>query len=148
MNYLDWSHRLLLSFSYSAGHSVFSQESVKQYFKINISAVIPRLTEKKKKSQNTIIRSISPVAISFLWCLYFYCWYLKKQPLSNSCYLLIYVLQKGENMVSREVNQDSLYFSCSKPASTAQLLQNKFKHLTKSLCKPFQSDHSTGTRGV
>jgi len=48
MDYLDWSHMLLLSFFYSAGHSVFSQESVKQYFKINISAVTPKFKENAK----------------------------------------------------------------------------------------------------
>lgn len=48
MDYLDWSHRLLLSSSYSAGHSAFSQESVKQYFKINITAVIPRFKKMPK----------------------------------------------------------------------------------------------------
>jgi len=48
MDYLGWSHTVLLSFSYSAGHSVFSQESVKQYFKINISAVTPKFKENAK----------------------------------------------------------------------------------------------------
>lgn len=51
-----------------------------------------------------MISSISPVAISFLWCICFYCWYLKKQLLSKSCHLFIDVLQEAENVVNKEVN--------------------------------------------
>lgn len=55
MGYLDWSHTVLLSFSCSAGHSVFSQESIKQYFKINIFAVIPEFkTEQSKYKINRL----------------------------------------------------------------------------------------------
>lgn len=68
MDYLDWSRRLLLSFSYSAGHSAFSQESVKQYFKINITAVIPRFKE-NAQTQWSVPYPQRP----FLWCVCFYC---------------------------------------------------------------------------
>lgn len=62
-----------------------------------------QLFQDLKKCPNTMICSISPVAVSFLWCICFYCWYLKKQLLSKSSYLLIDVLQEGESVVN-EVN--------------------------------------------